>query len=254
MNISIIIPAFDEEFRIAPTLRSVASLLEGYGKAFEIIVVDDGSRDRTASVVDEARKDIGNLLLISGGANRGKGHAVRRGMLSARGRVRLMCDADGSIPASEMPKLLEPILSGQVDVAIGSRYVKGSSTENNPPAWRHLWSRFANMVVRATLLPGVKDTQCGFKAFSARAAEAVFSQARINGWAFDLEVLSLVRRYGYALTEVAINWSDDSRSRVEPVQDFLRVVRDWAKIYRNLHSGVYTFAENGVSAAGGKKP
>lgn len=155
-----------------------------------------------------------------------------------------MSDADGSIPAGEMPKILAPVLSGQVDVCIGSRHMEDSSANVSPPPWRRIWSEISNLVVRATLLPGIKDTQCGFKAFSGEAAEAVFSQAQIDGWAFDLEALSLARRFGFLIKEVGVHWSDDKRSRVDPAQDFLRVVREWSRIRRNLRHGVYCFAES----------
>jgi dolichyl-phosphate beta-glucosyltransferase len=246
-QLSVIVPAYNEEARIAPTLRSIASALARYGEPFEIIVVDDGSLDRTVETVDKLKLELPHLRRIVSDKNRGKGHAVRTGMLAARGRVRLMCDADGSIPANQIPKILDPVSSREVDVAIGSRYIDGAASRTAPPAWRYVWSRVANSIVRSTLLPGLKDTQCGFKAFSGEVAEAVFSRATIDGWAFDLEILTLVQRLGFRVAEIAVTWSDDHRTRVSPMRDLVQVTHDWAAIRKNLRRGAYRLPETRVS-------
>jgi glycosyltransferase involved in cell wall biosynthesis len=242
MELSIIIPAYNEEQRITPTIRAMDTFLKGQGIRYEILVVDDGSRDRTALLVEDLAQEISSLRCLPCIENRGKGHAVRVGMLSARGEVRLMCDADGSMPAEEMPKLIAPIFSGKADIAIGSRYALGAKTTSAQPGWRVAWSRLANRIVQRSLVAGIDDTQCGFKAFSAKAAEATFSQATIDGWAFDLEILALASKLGFTIAEYGVVWSDDERSRVSPVRDFLGVAREFATIRWNFKRGRYTLA------------
>jgi glycosyltransferase involved in cell wall biosynthesis len=245
LDLSIVVPAYNEELRIAPTLRAVAAFLDERGDRYEIVVVDDGSRDGTVALCQALSRELHGLRVIATSPNRGKGHAVRVGMLAARGAIRVMCDADGSMPATELPKLLAPVLDGQAAIAIGSRYVAGASPSTQP-RWRRAWSRLCNQVIQAALVPGVRDTQCGFKAFTAAAAESLFGRATIDGWAFDLEILALARRSGWAIAEVGVTWTDDQRSRVNPLRDLVNVIREAVTIERNLRRGVY-----GHLAAGG---
>lgn len=239
MELSIIIPAFNEERRISPTLRAVDAFLASQGIRYEILVVDDGSTDGTVALVQAMSCELASLRCLPCPSNRGKGHAVRVGMLAAIGEVRLMCDADGSMPAEEMPKLIAPIFSGKADIAIGSRYADGALTTAAQPAWRVAWSRLANRIVQRSLVAGIHDTQCGFKAFSASAAEATFSRATIDGWAFDLEVLALAAKLGFSIKEYGVLWTDDDRSRVSPVRDFLNVAREFLTIRWNFKRGRY---------------
>lgn len=239
MDISIIIPAFNEELRIAPTLRSVDGFFANKGLRYEILVVDDGSSDATVALVESMATEMPALRCLANPENRGKGYAVRTGMLAARGAVRVMCDADGSMPPDQMPKLLQPIFSGAADVAIGSRYSEGASTDAQQPGWRVAWSRLANSIIQRSLVEGIEDTQCGFKAFSAAAADAIFSRATIDGWAFDLEALALAKRMGFRISEHGVTWSDDERSRVSPVRDFIKVVREFHAIRGNFRRGHY---------------
>ena len=159
-------------------------------------------------------------------------------MLAARGAVRVMCDADGSMPATELPKLLAPIHRGEATIAIGSRYVDGAA-QHTQPLWRRAWSRLCNKVIRAALVPGVRDTQCGFKAFSAAAAQDLFSRATIDGWAFDLEVLAIAKRTDHVVAEVGVVWQDDARSKVNPLKDLWKVIREAVAIKRNLNRNAY---------------
>ena len=239
LDLSIVIPAYDEAERIAPTLARVHRFLAARPLTWEIVVVDDGSRDGTAALVDALAADIPHLRCIRQVPNRGKGAAVRVGMLEARGAVRVMCDADGSMPPEELPALLAAIDRGDAEIAIGSRYADGAAVATRQPLYRRLWSRLCNRVVQRTLVPGVRDTQCGFKAFTAPAAADLFRRARIDGWAFDLEILALARRRGYPIAEVAVRWTDDARSRVHPLRDLVKVVREAVAIRRNLRRGVY---------------
>lgn len=237
MDLSIIVPAYNEAGRIGASLRALEEFLGRQRIAFEILVVDDGSTDDTVALVE--RLALPHVRCLATSPNRGKGHAVRVGMLAAGGRVRVMFDADASMAPSELPGLLGPIARGQAEVAIGSRYIDGARSETVQPAWRRAWSRLANRVIQRSLVAGVRDTQCGFKAFTAEVAIEVFSRARIDGWAFDLEVLALTRRLGYRIAEVGVAWNDDERSRVSPVRDFIKVVREWLTIRRNFRRGVY---------------
>lgn len=239
LDVSIVIPAYNEAQRITPTLEATARFLASYPGTWEIVVVDDGSRDGTVALCEALAQRIPNLRVIASTPNRGKGAAVRIGMLAARGRCRVMYDADGSMPATELPKLLAPIVDGGADVAIGSRYAAGAAVGKTQPLYRRLWSRLCNQVIQQTLVPGVRDTQCGFKAFTATAAHDLFSRATINGWAFDLEVLALATRRGYTVRECAVTWTDDQRSKVSPWKDLWKVIKEAVTIKRNLRRGAY---------------
>ncbi|HVU50500.1 MAG TPA: dolichyl-phosphate beta-glucosyltransferase [Polyangia bacterium] len=238
VELSVVIPAYDEEQRLAPTLARLHAHLAARWERYEIVVVDDGSRDGTAAVVEAAMLAIPNLSLVRQSPNQGKGAAVRRGMLAARGQIRVMWDADSSMPPEELPRLLAPLVEGRARIAIASRYVAGARTVRQP-AYRVLWGRLCNKVVRRWLVPGVVDTQCGFKAFTADAARALFSRATIDGWAFDLEILALARRREISIEEVGVEWKDDGRSRVNPLVDMWKVIREALVIRRNLARGVY---------------
>ena len=239
VDLSIVVPAYNEELRLPPTLAKLQAFLVSQPLRWEIVVVDDGSKDDTCGVVLRTAKTMPGLRLVRQPQNRGKGAAVRRGMLEARGQIRVMCDADGSMPPTELPKLLAPITSCQAEIAIGSRYADGAKTDIKQPLYRVLWSRLCNRVIQSSLVPGVRDTQCGFKAFTAEAARDLFRYGRIDGWAFDLEILALARRRGWGIAEVGVEWKDDGRSRVNPLKDMWKVVSEALTIRRNLRRGVY---------------
>jgi dolichyl-phosphate beta-glucosyltransferase len=237
-DLSVVIPAYNEELRVLPTLERLHAHLSTQDMSYEIVVVDDGSRDKTCEVVELAAASIPNIILVRQRPNRGKGAAVRRGMLAARGRIRVMWDADCSMPPEELPRLLAPILDRRAEIAIGSRYAEGARTVKQP-RYRVLWSRLCNRFIQRWLVPRVLDTQCGFKAFTSDAALNLFGSATIDGWAFDLEILALARRRGFAIDEVGVEWKDDGRSRVNPFTDFWKVIREALTIRRNLNRGVY---------------
>ena len=239
VDLSIVIPAYNEAQRLPPTLEKLHAFLQTQPLRYEIVVVDDGSKDDTIAVTEAMMATIPGLRVVRQIPNRGKGAAVRRGMLEARGQIRVMCDADGSMPASELPKLLAPIINCKAEIAIGSRYAEGAKTDVKQPFYRVLWSRLCNRVIQKSLVPGVRDTQCGFKAFTAEAARDLFRYARIDGWAFDLEILALARRRGIGIAEVGVEWKDDGRSRVNPLKDMWKVIKEAMTIRKNLRRGVY---------------
>jgi glycosyltransferase involved in cell wall biosynthesis len=235
--LSVIIPAYDEAERLPPTLRSVAAWLATQPFRAEVLVVDDGSTDDTSKVVHTLTDEIPELRLVGSRPNRGKGHAVRMGMAVARGELRLFMVADGSVPITELPKLWLCIESG-AGVAIGSRRAPGSQSALRQPWYRRLWSRLANRVVRAGLLEGIRDTQCGFKLFSRQAADAIFPLVRTPGWGFDLEVLALARRLGHRIDEVPVAFTDDRRSRLtHPLRDAWRITKEFLRIRRAFRRG-----------------
>ena len=239
VDLSIIVPAYNEEHRLPPTLERLHAFLSAQPLRYEILVVDDGSKDKTCEVVEQAMHTTPGLRLLRQVPNKGKGAAVRMGMLAARGQIRVMCDADCSMPPEQLPRLIDPIISCKAEIAIGSRYAEGAKTDVKQPRYRVLWSRLCNKVIQRSLVPGVRDTQCGFKAFTAESARDLFRVARIDGWAFDLEILALARRRGYAIAEIGVEWKDDRRSRINPLKDMWKVIREALLIRRNLRRGVY---------------
>ena len=208
--LSVVIPAYNEALRLPATLTRVSEHLAARGLGHEIVVVDDGSSDATADVA-RAAGDLVRVLRHE--PNRGKGYAVRRGMLAATGERRLMTDADLSTPIEELAKLEAEIDRG-FDVAIGSRAVAGATIEVHQPAYREAMGRFFNVLVQALLLPGLADTQCGFKLFTAPAAEAAFGACRLDGFSFDVEALYVARRRGLRVAEVPVVWRNDAATRV----------------------------------------
>ncbi|MBA3456383.1 MAG: glycosyltransferase family 2 protein [Deltaproteobacteria bacterium] len=242
VDLSIVVPAYNEELRLPPTLDRLHAFLASQPLRYEIVVVDDGSKDKTCDVVEAAMLRIPYLRLVRQLPNAGKGAAVRRGMLSATGQIRVMCDADCSMPPEQLPRLLAPIIDGRAEISIGSRYAEGAKTDVKQPAYRVLWSRLANKVIQRSLVPGIRDTQCGFKAFTAEAARDLFKRATINGWAFDLEILALAIRRGFTIEEVGVEWKDDNRSRINPLSDLWKVIKEALIIRKNLKRGLYNTA------------
>jgi dolichyl-phosphate beta-glucosyltransferase len=209
-QLSVVIPAFNEERRLPETLGRIQTYLDGRGVGYEVLVVDDGSRDATAAV---ARAGGRNVTLLRHDDNRGKGHAVRAGMLAARGELRLMTDADLSTPIEELARLEDGLARG-FDVAIGSRAVAGARIEVHQPAYREATGRLFNRLVQALLLPGLHDTQCGFKLWKGAAADSAFAACRLDGFSFDVEALYVARRRGLRILELPVVWRNDAATRV----------------------------------------
>ncbi len=217
-TLSIVVPAYNEAQRIVPTLERLRSYLEGHAESVEVIVVDDGSSDGTSGVVEReisrfAEAGI-DLRLLGDGRNHGKGAAVRVGMLAARGPIVLFTDADLSAPIEELPKLVDPIRAGDADIVIGSRAIDRSLIGVHQPAAREIAGRTFNLLMRVLTGMPFRDTQCGFKAFSADASREVFSRVLIERFGFDVEALYVARRLGFAVLEVPVVWNDVAGSTV----------------------------------------
>lgn len=222
--LSVVVPAFNEEQRLGPTLRAIIAHLDAVAPGAEILVVDDGSADRTVAIATEAAASWPRLRVIALGRNRGKGAAVRAGVLAARGRRVLFSDADLATPIEELGKLAARLDDGY-DVAIASRAVAGADIRVHQQAAREFMGRTFNVIVRALLLGGISDTQCGFKLFTRAAAHDLFSRATVDGFAFDVEVL-LLARGRYRVAEVPVVWRHVEESKVSPGTDAARMLVD----------------------------
>src|SRR6266566_116016 len=217
-EISIVIPAFNEALRLPATLDRVERHLATINASAEVIVVDDGSRDSTEQVVRERAARWPQLSLIVAERNGGKGGAVRLGMAAARGRYRIFSDADLSVPIDDMEKLLRPLRAG-AGVAIASRGLRDSQVELHQPWYRETMGKIFNRLVRIFVFGGVKDTQCGFKAFTAEVADRVFPELQTRGFGFDVEVLYRAQQAGYKIVEIPTRWINSPQSRVHPIRD-----------------------------------
>ena len=237
-NISIIIPAYNEEARLGPTLNRVLDFVRQQAWDAEVIVVDDGSRDRTAEIVTEYAQNNPILRLVQNHGNRGKGYSVRNGVLNARGSIVLFTDADLSSPIEEAPKLIAAIEAG-ADIAIGSRWMRSELQTKRQSVARQVLGRVFNLMLRVVLRLDFKDTQCGFKAFRRRAALAVFPLQRIERWGFDPEILFLADRAGFKTVEVPVRWGHDNGTRINPVADGSRMVADMLRIRWYSIAGKY---------------
>ncbi len=234
--LSIVIPAHNEELRLPRSLRQVFAFLEKQSYSAEVIVVENASSDRTLELARDFALHQSNLIVLHE-ERAGKGNAVRCGMLEARGEYRFICDADLSMPIDELKNFLPPILTG-FDVAIASREAPGA-VRYNEPSYRHWGGRAINLAIRLLILPGLNDTQCGFKCFRAEAAEKLFRQQSLSGWSFDIEILYLARRKRMKIIELPVHWYFDADSKVSAIRDALRMIGDIFRIHRNALRGKY---------------
>jgi dolichyl-phosphate beta-glucosyltransferase len=235
--LSIIIPVFNEEQRLPPSLNKIDTFLKQQSYTAEVVIVENGSADDTVGVVQRFAKDHPYVRLFAG-EPRGKGRAVRRGMLEARGEYRFICDADLSMPIEEVNKFLPPQLT-DCEVAIGSREAKGAHRYDEP-YYRHLIGRVFVLMVKILAIRGFEDTQCGFKCVKGEVADDIFAVGRINGIGFDVELLYLAQKRGYRIAEVPINWYFNAESKMRLFRDSLAIIGEIFEIRRNWRQGVYT--------------
>ncbi len=233
--LSIIIPAYNEEKRLPNTLRQIDVFLRRQPYTYEVIVVENGSTDRTTEIAEAFAAEHPYVRVLH--SPKGKGAAVKTGILNARGEYMFICDADLSMPIEEVEKFLPPALDGY-DVAIASREVPGARRYYEP-FYRHLEGRVFNWIVRLLAVPGIQDTQCGFKCFRREVALDIFPYQTMSGFGFDVEVLYIARRRGYRLVEVPIHWYYKSNSRVHPVRDAIAMFLEVLRIRWNAWKGLY---------------
>jgi len=232
-HLSIIIPAYNEEPRIGDSLQSILAYLKDSPWDYELIIVNDGSHDRTVDVVGSFLDETVNITVLDNEMNRGKGYSVKRGVLAAKGRYVLFTDTDLSTPIQDVEKLIKALEEG-FDVAIGSRALPASEVTVHQKWYRESGGRLFNLVVQMLTLPGIKDTQCGFKCFTREAAQRVFPRQNLQGWSFDVEILFIARRLGLSIKEVPVVWSNSFDSRVSFLKDGFRMVTDLIRI-RLMH-------------------
>ncbi len=230
--VSVVIPAYNEEKRLGPTLARIKEYLAAQDYSSEVLVVDNGSLDRTIEVAREAGVEVIEE------PRRGKGAAVRTGMLAARGEYILFSDADLSTPIEEVEKLMGELRAG-ADVAIASRGLPESNLVKRQPWYREMVGRAGNVLVRLVAVRGIADTQCGFKVFPREVARRVFPAQRMTGAAFDVEVLFIVRHAGWKIAEVPVTWIDSPDTRFSRVRDSLDALKDLARIRVNWLLGRY---------------
>jgi dolichyl-phosphate beta-glucosyltransferase len=236
--LSVIIPAYNEAKRLPLTLIDIDKHLDEQEYSYEIIVVNDGSTDDTAEIVRRFIPLINNLRLLDNQENKGKGAAVRQGMLSAKGLWRLFMDADNSTSIVEFNKMIPYFKSGY-GVVIGSRDVRGARLMPPQPFYKRILGKTGNLIIQLFLLPGIWDTQCGFKCFSEEAAEKVFSVAKIDRWGFDAECLALARKLGFKIKEMPVFWVNDFRSNVK-IKDYFEVLSETLKVRWWLWKNIYS--------------
>jgi glycosyltransferase involved in cell wall biosynthesis len=245
---SFVIPAYNESQRLAPTLDKVLAHVAERGWNAEILVVNDGSKDNTADIIRDYAARYPIVRLIENPGNRGKGYAVRNGMLHASGDILLMTDADLSSPITEASKLFAAIENG-ADIAIGSRWINPSLQTVRQPWYRQLGGRVFNLVIRIILGLRQKDTQCGFKAFTRAAAQTLFPLQQIDRWGFDPELLFIAKKFQMKIAEIGVEWAHDDRSKINPLRDGFRIVNDAIQVRKNAWAGKYGTAHRTTAVA-----
>jgi glycosyltransferase involved in cell wall biosynthesis len=240
--LTIIIPAFNEEHRLPLAMEQSIQFLEKQDYDYELVVVENGSQDKTYQIAKEYAARYPQIRVIKE-TTPGKGLAVKRGMLESQGEYRFMCDVDFSMPIIEINKFLPPELV-DFDIAIASREAPGA-VRYYEPLYRHLGGRMINLMIRLLALPGLDDTQCGFKCFRGPVAEVLFSHQTMTGWSFDVEILMIASRFGYHIVEIPISWYFSTESKVNPFINTLQFARDLWKLRRNAQRGLYNQINRG---------
>ncbi len=231
-KVSIVIPAYNEEKRIQRTLKAIDKFFLKKNIPYEIIVVNDGSKDKTSLVVKNFSSAAVKLLEYP--ANQGKGYAIKQGVKEANGEYILFTDADNSTPIEEFDKLFHKMNETHTDLAIGSRYLDESLITRKQHKVRIFLSRIGNRLIQKLLLPGIIDTQCGFKLFRHAVAKKLFEEQKLPGWSFDIEIMVLAKKFHYHLIEVPVLWHNSEDSRLRPIRDSLKTLWDLMKIKREL--------------------
>jgi dolichyl-phosphate beta-glucosyltransferase len=237
-DLSIVIPAYNEELRLERTVRDAVEYFRSSRRSFELIVVDDGSRDGTSALARRLADELSHIRLIRLAANHGKGYAVRSGVVNSLGRLVLFADADGATPFAEIERL-EAALDGGADLAIGSRALHAQGVKVRAKLYRHLIGRTFHWLVESLTVKDVKDTQCGFKLFRCGVAHDLFSRMRMNGFSFDVEVLVMAKRRGYRIAEVPVNWTHQPGSKVRLTVDSIHMAADLVRIRTLCLRGEY---------------
>jgi len=236
---SIVLPAYNESARIAATLDRILAHATQRGWRVEVIVVNDGSSDGTAEIVGEYARKHAALQLLENPGNRGKGFSVRNGMLHATGDILLFSDADLSSPIEEADKLFGALAQG-ADIAIGSRWVDPRLQIRRQPLHRRIFGRIFNLALRVILGLQFKDTQCGFKVFTRRSAQAIFPLQKIERWGFDPELLYLAKKFGFTISEVPVAWSHREGTRIHPLRDGIHMFGELLRVRWYALKGDYT--------------
>ncbi len=236
--LSIVIPAYNESARIENALERVMSCVAERGWDAEVLVVDDGSKDETAAIVQRWMADHPRLHLVQNPGNKGKGYSVRNGLLQAAGEVVMFTDADLSAPMEEAERLIAAIAGG-ADVAIGSRWMDSTRQTIHQPLYRQFFGRCFNWITRTVMDLPFKDTQCGFKAFKRSTAQVIFRLQTIERWGFDPEILFIARKLKYVIREVPVTWGHDERSRMSYLKDGMKMLQDMSRIRANSIAGRY---------------
>ncbi len=235
---SIVIPAYNESTRLGGTLEKVLAYVHERGWNAEVIVVNDGSRDNTAEIAGKFAVKDPTLRVVENPGNRGKGYSVRNGMLHARGRIVLFSDADLSSPIEEASKLIAALEAG-ADIAIGSRWLRAETQTQRQPLHRQIFGRIFNLLLRLSLGLHFADTQCGFKAFTQGAVQAIFPLQKIERWGFDPEILFLARKFGFKVEEIPVAWGHSGGTRIHPLIDGSRMFMEMLHIRWNDLTGKY---------------
>ena len=235
--LSVIIPVYNEEQRVGKTLAAVQGYLARQAYVSEVLLIDDGSSDSTRGVISTIIQGWSNYKLLVNPENRGKGAVVKQGMLIAQGEYILFTDADNATPIAQIEKLLPYI--NKYPIVIGSRHCPGAKIHVSQSPHRMILSRLSNLLIRWLAVPGIYDTQCGFKLFKNKPAKDIFSRVTINRFGFDFEALAIARHLGYQFKEVGVDWYNDGASKVRAGRDAIRTLRDLLKVKGYLLSGVY---------------
>jgi dolichyl-phosphate beta-glucosyltransferase len=235
--LTIVVPAYNEAHRLPNTLQRVMDFVESRPEWLDVLVVNNNSRDDTRAIAERFAAAHPRLRVVDQPVQ-GKGAAVRKGIFEAQGQYVFICDADLAMPIEELPRFYPETLGTDYDIAIGSREAPGARRYNEP-WYRHVMGRVFNFIVRTLAVPAVQDTQCGFKAFRRESALPLFEAQTIDGFAFDVEILAIARRWGYDVIEVGIPWYYGTGGSVSPVRDSLRMFREVLHIRRNVQAGCY---------------